>query len=183
MPEAFHLPADLRRRWNQSYRTTFLERDLRQLSDVSNVPDVNRVASLALLRTGGLLNRSSVAADAHLSRPTVDRYVSILQVGYQIRLLHPYFTNPAKRLVKAPRLFAVDSGAAAWTANAVDWQATAASGRDGSLLETCAISDIISWDRLSASSRYFFWRTSAGAEVDLVIERGDSVAGIEFKTT
>ena len=146
------------------------------------MPDFNRLTSLALLRSGGLLNRSSLAVDAQLSRPTVDRYLNLLQVAYQIRLLHPYFANPTKRLVKSPRLYAVGSGAAAWAANAVDWRAAAASGREGSLLETFAVSDIIAWDGLSASSRYSFWRTSAGAEVDLVIERGDAVVAIEFKS-
>jgi uncharacterized protein len=183
MPEAHGFDVSLRWRWHQSYRTTFLERDLRQLSEISNVPDFNRLTSLALLRSGGLLNKSSLAADAQLSRPTVDRYLNLLQVAYQIRLLHPYFANPTKRLVKSPRLYAVDSGAAAWAANAVDWQAAVASAREGSLLETFAVSDIIAWDGLSARSRYSFWRTSAGAEVDLVIERGDAVVALEFKST
>ena len=174
MPEAYGLDVGLRWSWYQSYRTTFLERDLRQLSEISNVPDFNRLTSLALLRSAGLLNKSNLAVDAQLSRPTVDRYLNILQVAYQIRLLYPYFANPTKRLVKSPRLYAVDSGAAAWAANAVDWRAAAVSGREGSLLETFAVSDIIAWDGLSARSGYSFWRTSAGAEVDLVIERGDT---------
>ncbi len=182
MPEAYGLDVGLRWSWYQSYRTTFLERDLRQLSEISNVPDFNRLTSLALLRSAGLLNKSNLAVDAQLSRPTVDRYLNILQVAYQIRLLYPYFANPTKRLVKSPRLYAVDSGAAAWAANAVDWRAAAVSGREGSLLETFAVSDIIAWDGLSSPSRYSFWRTSAGAEVDLVIERGDTVVAIEFKS-
>ncbi|MBE3035071.1 MAG: ATP-binding protein, partial [Actinobacteria bacterium] len=182
MPEAYGLDAGRRWRWYQSYRTTFLERDLRQLSEISNVPDFNRLTSLALLRSAGLLNKSDLAVDAQLSRPTVDRYLNILQIAYQIRLLYPYFANPSKRLVKSPRLYAVDSGAAAWAANAVDWRAAAVSGREGSLLETFAVSDIIAWDGLSSASRYSFWRTSAGAEVDLVIERGETVVGIEFKS-
>jgi predicted AAA+ superfamily ATPase len=97
MPEAYALDASLRWRWYQSYRTTFLERDLRQLSEISNVPDFNRLTNLSLLRSGGLLNKSSLAVDAQLSRPTVDRYLNLLQVAYQIRLLQPYFANPTNR--------------------------------------------------------------------------------------
>jgi predicted AAA+ superfamily ATPase len=85
--------------------------------------------------------------------------------------------------VKSPRLFAVDSGAAAWAANAFDWRAAAAAGKDGALLETAVLSDIISWDGLAGASRHYFWRTSAGAEVDLVVERGESVVGVEVKST
>lgn len=64
MPEAFRLDVDSRRAWYDSYRRTFLERDLRQLSDISSVPEFGRVLSLALLRSGGLLNKSDIAADA-----------------------------------------------------------------------------------------------------------------------
>jgi len=182
MPAAFFLGAEDRRAWYESYRITFLERDLRQLSEISSVPDFARVASLALLRTSGLLNKSDLAADARVSPPTVDRYLNLLQVAYQIRLLQPYFPNVAKRLVKTPRLFAVDCGAAAWAANAYDWRAAVAAGKDGALLETAALSDVIAWDSLSGKSRYHFWRTSAGAEVDLVVERGADVVGIEVKS-
>jgi uncharacterized protein len=181
MPEACRLPAEARRVWYESYRRTFLERDLRQLSLITAVPEFARVTSLALLRTGGLLNRSSFAADAHVSHPTVDRYLDLLQVAYQIRTLPPFFSDLAKRHVKTSKLYAVDCGAAAWAANAWDWQAAVAGGRDGSLLETFAVNDILAWDGLGGLSRYSFWRTAGGAAVDLVIERGPDVVAIEVK--
>jgi len=181
MPEAHTLTPEDRRVWYDSYRRTFLERDLRQLSEIGSVPEFGRLTSLALLRTGGLLNKSQLAADAHISHTTADRYLGLLEVAYQIRRLTPYLPNVGKRLVKSPKLYAVDGGAAAWAANAWDWRAAVASGRDGALLETFAISDIIAWDGLSGTSRYHFWRTAAGAEVDLVVERGERIVGIEFK--
>ena len=64
--------------------------------------EFGRPTSLALLRTGGLLNKSDLAADASISPPTVERYLGLLQVAYQIRLLQPYFVNATKRLVKSP---------------------------------------------------------------------------------
>ncbi len=183
MPEVHALEPEDRRAWYESYRRTFLERDLRQLSEISNVPEFGRLTSLALLRTGGLLNKSQLATDAKISHTTADRYLGLLEVAYQIRLLHPYFPNVGKRLVKSPKLFAVDCGAAAWAANAWDWRAAVAAGRDGALLETFAIADVIAWDGLAGASRYHFWRTSAGAEVDLVVERGDRIVAIEFKAS
>ena len=152
MPEAFRLDVDSRRAWYDSYRRTFLERDLRQLSDISSVPEFGRVLSLALLRSGGLLNKSDIAADAQVSHSTVDRYLNLLQVAYQIRLLQPFFPNVAKRLVKAPKLYAIDSGAAAWAANAFDWRAAVASAKVGALMETFALSDVMAWDGLSGAA-------------------------------
>ena len=182
MPAALGLDAPGRQEYYSAYRTTFLERDLRQLSEISAVPEFSRLMSLALLRSGGLLNKSDLAVDADLPFSTVDRHLNLLQVAYQLRLLHPYFVNVGKRLIKSPRLYAVDSGAVSWAAGVSDWDAVSRQGRDGALLETFALSDIMSWDSLSAGSRYHFWRTSAGAEVDLVIERGESVVGIEIKS-
>ncbi len=182
MPEAFRLPAEDRRVWYDSYRRTYLERDLRQLSAISNVTEFGRLLSLALLRSGGLLNKHDLATDARLSYSTADRYLSLLQTSYQIRLLQPFFSNLAKRQIKSPKIFAVDSGAAAWAANAWDQRSAIASGRDGALLETFAISDILAWDSLSSTSSYHFWRTTGGAEVDLVVERGSEVVAIEFKS-
>jgi predicted AAA+ superfamily ATPase len=183
MPATLGFDRQQRRAWYDGYRITFLERDLRQLSEITAIPEFGRLMSLALLRTGGLLNKSGLAVDAGLSVSTVDRYLSLLQVAYQVRLLQPYFVNLGKRLVKSPRLFAVDTGAVAWAAQLTDWAAAAATARDGALLETFALSDIMAWDGLSGESRYSFWRTGAGAEVDLVIERGEAVVGIEIKSS
>jgi len=93
---------------------------------ITSVPEFGRVLSLALLRSRGLLNKSDLAADGQVSHSTADRYLYLLQVAYQIRLLQPFFPNVAKRLVKTPKLYAVDSGAAAWAANASDsaWSRT-----------------------------------------------------------
>ena len=183
MPEAFALGPENRRAWYDSYRRTFLERDLRQLSEITRVPEFGRLLSLVLLRTGSLLNKSDLAADARLSHATVDRYLALLQVAYQVTLLQPYFPNVTKRLVKSPKILAIDTGMAAWAANAFDWRAATAAGKDGALLETFAISDIVSFDSLSGASTYHFWRTGAGAEVDLVIERGEHVVAVEVKST
>jgi len=182
MPEAFPMDAENRRAWYESYRRTFLERDLRMLSGIGSLPEFGRVMSLALLRTANLLTKSHLAADARVSHTTVDRYLGVLETACQIRLLHPFFPNVAKRLVKSPKIFAVDGGAAAWAANAWDWAGAVAAGKDGALLETFILSDILSWDGLTGTSRHHFWRTGAGAEVDLVIERGEQVVGIEVKS-
>jgi predicted AAA+ superfamily ATPase len=70
---------------------------------------------------------------------------------------------------------------AAWAANAYDWRAAVAGGHEGALMETFALADVQAWDGLSGTSRYSFWRTGAGAEVDLVVERGSDVVAIEIE--
>lgn len=184
MPETLGMDPENRRVWYDGYRRSFLERDLRQLSAVGNVPEFNRLMSLALLRSGGVVNRSDLASDAQVSPTTATRYLGLLSTANQIRFLSPYLPNVGKRLVKNPKILAVDSGAMAWALNAATWDVATASGRDGALLETFAIDDVIATDSLgSAGSGYHFWRTGAGAEVDLVVQRGTDVVGIEVKSS
>lgn len=184
MPETLDMDPENRRVWYDGYRRSFLERDLRQLSAVGNIPEFNRLMSLALLRSGGVVNRSDLASDAQVSHATASRYLGLLSTANQIRFLSPYLPNVGKRLVKNPKLFAVDSGAMAWALNAGSWEVAAAAGRDGALLETFVIDDVIATDSLGpAGSGYHFWRTSGGAEVDLVVQRGTDVVGIEVKSS
>jgi len=182
MPPTLGLDLAMRRAWYDGYRATFLERDLRRLSEIASVPEFGRLMTLALLRSGDLLSKSDLASDAGLSYSTTDRSLSLLEVAYQLRLLQPYLVNVGKRLVKSPRVFAVYFGAVAWAANLRDWRSAVRTAKDGALLETFAISDIMSWDGLSGQSRYHFWRTGGGAEVDLLIERGEAIVGIRIKS-
>lgn len=108
--------------------------------------------------------------------------VSASTHGYRPRRPRLRAETSSKRLVKAPKLYAIDSGAAAWAANAFDRRAAVASAKDGALMETFALSDVMAWDGLSGASRYHFWRTGAGAEFDLLIERGEEVVAIEVKS-
>lgn len=182
MPPTLTMDDDIRREWYAGYRKTFLERDLRQLSQIENLPEFNRLLSLTLLRTGRLLNKNDLAADAGLSHPSVRRYLNLLEVAYQIFELSPYFANLGKRLVKSPKIYAVDSGIAAHVANIRSWSEATAMGREGSLLESWVVAELRALARLTAGHpALYFWRTSAGVEVDVVLEQGEAVVAVEIK--
>ncbi len=81
-PPALALEADRDRGlWFAAYVQTYLERDLRQLSDVASLPDFQRLMALAAQRTGKLLNQADLARDAALSHPTAHRYLNLLETG------------------------------------------------------------------------------------------------------
>ena len=184
MPGLIGFDDEARRLWYDAYRTTFLERDLRQLSRIENLPEFNRLTTLALLRTGGLLNRSSLARDASLDHNTAKRYLGILEVAYQIFEMSPYLPNLGKRLSKSQKLYARDVGMAAHVANVNSWEDAIATARDGALFETWVTSELMAIDALSdARSTIHYWRTVAGAEVDLVFERGTEVVAVEIKAS
>jgi len=89
-------------RWREGYIRSYLEKDLRELSQIDNLPDFKRLMSLAALRCGCLLNQSDVARDAGLSQPTAHRYLGMLEVSEQCVRLTPFHSNAAKALVKSP---------------------------------------------------------------------------------
>lgn len=183
MPRVLTLDEEMKAVWYEGYRTTFLERDLRQLGNVEDLGDFNRTLALVMHRTANILNMSSLGSDVGITHKTVKRYLGLLETGYQLRLLPPYYANVGKRLVRSPKVFARDAGMASHIMGVRSWQEAVSSGRDGALLETWAIAEVLALDALAsrpASAHY--WRTSGGAEVDLLLERGESVVGIEVKS-
>jgi predicted AAA+ superfamily ATPase len=110
-PPALALEADRDRGlWFAAYVQTYLERDLRQLSDVASLPDFQRLVALAANRTGKLLNQADLARDAALSHPTAHRYLNLLETGCMITRIRPFTTNPSSAMVKAPKLLWSDCG-------------------------------------------------------------------------
>jgi predicted AAA+ superfamily ATPase len=184
MPATLGLAAPARHAWYQAYRQTFLERDLRQLAAIENLPEFARLLRLAALRSGSLLNKSSLASDAGLTHPTLRRYLALLEVAYQFFELPPFFTNRGKRLVKTPKLYATDVGLLSHLEGIDSFTEALEQERAGALLETWAINELLAIDRLSSrSSVPTFFRTSTGREVDLVLERGRNVVAIELKAS
>jgi len=184
MPEPHGLDEQMRHVWYDAYRRTFIERDLRQLSQIENLPDFHKLSTLALLRTAGLLNVSDLASDAGLTHATARRYLNVLEVAYQVFELSPYFANIGKRLVKRPKLFANDVGMAAHVANIDSWETAEAVAKAGALFETWVTGELLSLDGYSSQrSSAHFWRTGAGAEVDLLFERGTDIVALEIKSS
>lgn len=184
MPGVLGMDREARRNWYAAYLSTFVERDLWQLGRVDDLMAFRRLYSLALLRTSGLLNRADLASDAALDQRTVNRYLDLLDLGYQTRSLSPFSANLGKRLVKMPKVYARDSGMAAHVMRIDSWAAAESAGLSGQLFETWMLGELSAIESLSASaSAMHFWRTAAGSEVDLVLERGTSVVGVELKSS
>lgn len=134
------------------------------------------------MRTGNLLNTNSIATDLKMRRETTDKYISILEHLFLVYRLPAWHNNQAKRLIKAPKLHLVDSGLAATLNNlkAEQWHNLATNF--GPILESFVIQQIraqAEW--LDEPPRLSHYRDKDQAEVDLVIEQGRDVYGIEVK--
>ncbi len=170
--------------WFSGYVRSYLERDLRQLSAVSNLPDFHRLMALAANRTGRILNQSDLARDAALSQPTCHRYLNLLETGCLITRLSPYATNPTTSLVKGKKLLWNDCGLAAWLAGIRTPAALAQRLDTGFWLEQTIFQTLQTWRSLDmAGRRIYYWRDRSGHEADFVLEQDGALVALELKAS
>jgi hypothetical protein len=173
-----------RRTWFDSYRQTYIERDLRDLAQIASLPEFSRLMTTLALRTGQMLNASELSRDIGLPVTTLRRYLQLLAQTYQATLLPPFSANLAKRLVKTPKVYLEDSGVACALSAVDTWATLERQHRVGAMLETWLAAELRKLIALGeARTTTTYWRTRAGEEVDFLLERGGSVVGIEAKWT
>lgn len=183
-PEAVGRRVDDRRAaWFASYISTILQRDVRDLARVEALHTLPHLLALLASRASGLLNLADVARDAGLPHTTVTRYLTLLEMVFLVHRLPAWSLNLGRRLVKAPKLHLVDTGLASHLIGADARRLRTDRPLLGRLLESFVVSELrkqISWTE--PRTRLYHFRTSAGSEVDAVLERADgTVAGIEVK--
>lgn len=183
-PPALAIASDSDRSlWFSAYIQTYLERDLRQLSAVSSLPDFQRVMALAAHRTGRLLNQADVARDAALTHPTTHRYLNLLETGCLVTRIRPYATNPNLALVKTPKLLWTDCGLAAALAGIKTPAEATARPDSGFWLEQALYQTLQTWRALDPlQRRLHFWRDRPGHEVDFILEQNGELVALEIKS-
>ena len=170
--------------WLRDYVQTYLERDARQLAQVSDLIAFRTLTELAALRTAQVLNISSLGRDAKLSAATTGRYLHWLEASFLVRRIPPFLKNRSSRLIKAPKLYFTDSGLAAHLAGVQALERLAGDPLHGALLETYVVQNlfaIVETHLPGASLSY--WHEQGRHEVDLVLETGRTVVAIEIKSS
>ena len=170
--------------WWDAYVRTYLERDLRDLSVVSSLPDFRRLMELMALHGAQIFNETELARRLGISQPTVHRWANLLETSHVLVRIPAYAVNRGKRLTKRPKAFLADPGLAAFLCGLYSADDVEGSREYGALFETLVLHNL----RLLASlmtppARVFHWRTSDGKEVDFVITHGRRSVAIECKTT
>ena len=168
--------ADDRATWFAGYVQTYLERDLTDLSSIGNLMDFRRLMRAASLRIGQLVNQTELGRDVALPQPTVHRWLNLLETSYQVVRLPAFSRNRTTRLIKTPKIYWADTGLALHLAGLDD--------PTGAHLENLVLCDLLAWrDVLPNRADVCYWRTAAGAEVDLVVDTGSHLLPIEIKAT
>lgn len=166
-----------------AYVRTYIERDVRDLSEVGDSVKFTRFMTAAAASTGQLVNLASLSRDVGISQPTAERWLSILVASNIVYLLKPYSNNITKRAIKTPKLYFLDTGLAAYLTrwNTVDVLKNGAMA--GAFFESFVISEIIKsyYNRGIVEPPLYFYRDKDMNEIDLLIEDGGALYPLEMK--
>lgn len=165
-----------------SYLQTYLQRDVRALSQVGNEMAFVRFLKACAARTAQMLNLSDLARDADVSVNTAKGWLSILQASFQLELLQPYHANVTKRLVKRPKLYFLDTGLCAYLTEWSSPETLEAGALSGALFETYVVSEILkSWWHKGRRPQIFYYRDKDGKEIDLLFLSDQTVYPVQIK--
>jgi predicted AAA+ superfamily ATPase len=169
--------------WFPNYVATYLERDVRQLLAVRDLSLFQRFLKMCAARSGQLLNLSAMGADCGISHVTAREWLTVLEASYIVYLLRPHHRNFGKRLVKMPKLYFLDSGLMAYLLGIRDADTLATHASRGALFETLVVSEWVKHQfNAGQVAELYFWRDSAGHEVDLLVPHGNQFMPVEIKS-
>ncbi len=164
------------------YVETYVERDIRQLTMVKDLSLFERFVRLCAGRIGQLLNLQSLGNDAGVSHTTARNWLTLLEAGYIVFLLQPWFSNVSKRQIKAPKLYFYDVGLASYFLGAEKEMHISRHPLRGNLFENLVIIEALKYRYHRGNrSNLRFWRDAKGNEVDLILEAGPYVVPVEIK--
>jgi predicted AAA+ superfamily ATPase len=133
-------------------------------------------------RSSGLLKLTEVSRDIGVAVNTAKAWLSVLEATYQVIILRPYFANIGKRLVKSPKLYFTDVGMLCYLAGLRDPAHAASGPMGGAIFETAVLTEIVkTYLHRGEEPRVYFWRTSTGTEVDILVETDGHIVPIEVK--
>lgn len=170
-------------KWYASYLETYLEKDLRLIYKLGDLRDFRRLIQLLAANVSGILNMSRLSVDLGVSVSTVKRWISILEMSYIIFLLPAYTKSLGKRVIKSPKIYFYDNGLVAYLTGIDSLTLYEKGPMRGALFENYIVSEIKKISKHQQMSlNMFFYRTSHGEEVDLILESSKGRVLIEIKS-
>ncbi len=167
-----------------SYFQTYIQRDIRSFTAITNEMDFVRFVRAIAVRTGQQLNLNSIAGDVGITQPTAKAWLSLLERAGLVYLLQPYFNNRLKRLVKTPKIYFTDTGLCAFLSGWYSEETLEVGAMNGAFLETFAVTEILkSYRNFGKEPQMYYLRDSEGREIDLILEENGKLYPIEIKKT
>jgi uncharacterized protein len=170
-------------KWYPNYIRTYIERDVRELKNISDLYVFERFLRLCAGRAGQLLNMSNLAVETGVDSKTAGAWLTVLESSFITFRLFPFHRNFNKRIVKMPKLYFYDTGLICSLLGISNQDQLDLHPLYGSIFENLCISEFRkqSFNR-AKNENLFFWRDNTGHEIDLIIEKGDSLFPVEIKS-
>lgn len=169
--------------WLGDYTATYVQRDVRQVLNITDLDAFSMFLRLLAARTGQELNLSNLGADAGVSHATARSWISVLEASFVVFRTPPWHRNLRKRAVKAPKLHFVDSGLACWLLGIREREQLRLHPLRGAVFESWVASEILKARLHGAKpADLFHLREDRGSEVDLIVEAGDTLLAVEAKS-
>lgn len=183
-PELVLRKFSLSEHWYHSYIETYINRDVKDISNIGNVRDFSRCLRLLAARAGQMINISTLARDLGISQPTVKHWISILETSYIIFLLPPFYKNFGKRIIKSPKIYFYDTGLITYLNKIHSEELLEHSSMKGEVFENFIIAEYMKMIAHSGrNEQLYFLRTNHGVEIDLIVDHGATYSFIEIKSS
>jgi uncharacterized protein len=169
--------------WYPAYIRTYVERDVRQLKNITDTILFTRFLQLCAGRTAQQLSITALSNECGIDVRTVQNWLSVLESSYIIFMLQPYHKNFNKRIVKTPKLYFYDSGLACSLLGIKSEKELINSHYRGALFENHVVAECLKNKHNSGSrAAYYYWRNNKGIEIDLLVENGKKLFPVEIKS-
>lgn len=173
-----------RNMYYSSYLSTYVERDVRDISGTVDALKFNRFVTAVAARTSQLLNYKAIADDADIDMPTAKNWINILETLGIIFLLHPYSNNVLKRTIKTPKVYFYDTGLVCYLTKWSSSEVAESGAMSGALLENFAVSEIMkSYQNAGLEPYLYFYRDRDAKEIDVIMEGDGKLCPLEIKKT
>ncbi len=170
--------------WYGSYLQTYIERDIRLIYDIGNIRDFQMFIRLLASRCSSILNLTSIANDIGIAVNTAKRWLSVLEATNLVYLLYPYYRNLGKRIVKAPKVYFLDSGLVCYLTGIETERQLLGGPLSGALFENYCIQETVKcFYNKGVRPNIFYLRTHNQMEIDLIIEKATKIYPVEIKLT
>jgi len=169
--------------WYQNYIRTYIERDVRQIKNITDLYLFEKFLRLCAGRVGQLLNLSNLSIETGVDSKTISSWIGVLESSFIVYRLQPHYVNFNKRLVKMPKLYFYDTGIVCSLLGIKEPNQLLLNPMRGNIFENFILSELVKSRFNSARSmNLYFWRDNTGNEIDIIFEKNQELIPIEIKS-
>lgn len=171
-------------KWMQSYIQTYVQRDVRQLKNITNLTAFNKLIQLCASHAGQIVNRDEFAKQIGIDSKTVQSWIGILEASYVVFLLQPWYNNLNKRIIKSPKIYFYDTGLLCTLLQITSKEKLKQHSMVGAIFENWCIAEIKkNRTNQGINEGLYYFRDHLGNEIDLIVEKETGPQAIEIKSS